>query len=488
MGVGVIAWLITYYCYTAVLLFLATTISTAPSTRCEMSEGLRERRKDHNAINRTTETVSSIENHLPPRTFGRVFTTSVSILLVVYWLAIFHYFERTRVQNALNACSWESWENWNNSDHQQSVTKPVRIAILADPQLVDDHTYPKLLVIVQKALRKLSDNYLHYNYKYLQSELDPDYTIFIGDLFDGGRDWEDQPWLEEFQRFNRVFPQRHDRKSFRGLPGNHDIGFQNISVETRLRFAHHFGQSNDNYVLGNHTFLQFDTISYSHEDPDVHTESRDYIDSLKLSVDFLKPRILLTHVPFFRDPNFEICGPGRESSKPFPLVRGIQYQTVLEHWVSEKLINDFMPLIIFSGDDHDYCDMNHVNYSDTSQILAREISCKSPSMTNGIKFPAYQLLSLNNPQDGAPHEKTYETKMCYLPRPYRNVELYAFSYLLTCVIWWVVFFRPHRVSRSPPDKKSQGKGGFGLSGLFYLLQCVIFLVMIWYLYVYYNEL
>lgn len=411
---------------------------------------------------------------------------SFVILLVAYYLIISQYLERQRIIESLRACSWEKWENWGP---EQASNKPIRIAILADPQLVDDHTYPKLNIFVQKLLRKLSDNYLYFNYKYLQTELDPDHTIFIGDLFDGGREWKDKAWVEEFQRFNRIFPHRHDRKSYRGLPGNHDIGFQNISLSTRERFAAHFGQSNDCYILGNHTFLQLDTISYSHEDPDVHTEPRNFADSLKDTLDPHLPRILLTHVPFFRDPNVETCGPGRESPKPFPLMRGIQYQTVIDYWVTEKLISDFNPSIIFSGDDHDYCDMVHLNYSNPTQELCREISCKSPSMTNGIRFPAYQLLSLNNPQDGIPKEKTYETKMCYLPKPYLNLKVYCYSYLAACIVWWMLNFRLNSVLKyinCAAKMKSRRNSLPPL--LVYSVQCACSLAAIWHLYLYYNEM
>lgn len=454
-----------------------------------MTGELRERRKE---IADEKENIMRYKDQLPiEKRYSKIIPSgwiklAFVVVLIIYYLTVSQYLERQRIIDSLRACSWENWENWGP---EQASNRPTRIAILADPQLVDDHTYPKLNVLVQKLLRKLSDNYLHFNYKYLQTELDPDYTLFIGDLFDGGREWKDQAWVEEFQRFNRIFPQRHDRKSYRGLPGNHDIGFQNISVSTRERFAAHFGQSNDCYVLGNHTILQLDTISYSHEDPDVHSEAREYVDSVKDTLDPNLPRILLTHVPLFRDPNVETCGPGRESPKPFPLMRGVQYQTVIDYWVTEKLISTFKPSIIFSGDDHDYCDMNHLNYSNPSQILAREISCKSPSMTNGIKYPAYQLLSLNNPQDGTSVEKTYETKMCYLPRPYMNLHVYLYSYLASCVIWWVLTFRLNTVLKYfNCSAKMQLRRSSLPPVLVFSVQCGCALMAIWQLYFYYNEM
>lgn len=455
-----------------------------------MADGLRKRQKEifveKSITSRRDDLKNNNRNDLKSRSV-RILLVSVLLLFVMYWAALVHYFERQRIFNSLNECSWSNWENWDQYQHN---TTPHRIVILADPQLVDDHTYPTLPWIVDQALRKMSDNYLHYNYLYMQRMLDPDTTIFIGDLFDGGRDWEDESWMEEFQRFNRIFPKRQDRRTIRGLPGNHDIGFQNISVATRERFAAHFGNSNDMYVLGNHTFLQIDTISYSHEDPDVHEESRDYVDALKYALDPQLPRILLTHVPLFRDPALETCGPGRESQKLFPLVRGIQYQTVIEHWVSDKILRELKPFLVFSGDDHDYCDMVHIDYEDTSKSLAREITCKSPSMTSGIRYPAYQLLSLNNPDPASSgSQKTFETKLCYLPSPYTNVRVYWLSYFVTCVVWWFVSFRSAIVLQALRVSAKSGAVGSPLFTCFtFILHCLIFFGCILYLLIAYHDM
>ncbi|OBA21636.1 Metallo-dependent phosphatase, partial [Metschnikowia bicuspidata var. bicuspidata NRRL YB-4993] len=346
----------------------------------------------------------------------------VMLILATYWMLVVHVFERVRVRTAMDTCQWEKWENWTGD---QALVAPHRVAFLADPQLVDDHTYPKMPRVLNYLVRKMSDNYHYLNYKYLQEILDPHTTVFIGDLFDGGRDWQDGPWLEEFHRFCRIFPEKRGRKSYRGLPGNHDIGFQNVSPDVAQRFASYFGEPNDVYILGNHTFIQLDTISLSHEDPRVHTAPRQFLEHAKTLLDPSFPRVVLTHVPLYRDPHVETCAPGRESKNPFPLMRGVEYQTAIEYPFSEDILRNLKPVLVFSGDDHDYCDMTHLDYADNTKRLAREISCKTNSMTNGIKRPAVQLLSLNNPQDGIGNtEKTYETTMCYLPSPYLGVKVY----------------------------------------------------------------
>lgn len=379
---------------------------------------------------------------------GSVWKLLVALLTV--WLLLIHYFERIRVKHAINACQWDKWENWTGD---KASVKPHRIVLLADPQLVDDHTYPKLPRLIERILRRMSDNYLYINHKYMQAYLDPDSTIFVGDLFDGGRDWDDETWDAEFERFNAIFPRKPNRRTFRSLPGNHDIGFQNISHHNLLRFSAFFGEPNEAFELGNHTFVQLDTISLSHEDPEIYYESRKFLDSVSTLINPMMPRILLTHVPLYRDPLVEVCAANRESKKPFPLQRGVQYQTVIEYHISKEVLDIVNPTIVFSGDDHDVCDTVHVDYLDNSKQLAREISCKTPSMTNGIRYPAYHLLSLNNPYDPKPksklldhnEEKTYETMMCYLPNPYRGVKVYAFCLLVLFAILTACIVYPEQV-------------------------------------------
>lgn len=382
----------------------------------------------------------------PRRRNSRLSSAKLLLLLLTVWLATIHYFERVRVRNALNKCQWDKWENWTGD--KAGVT-PHRIVLLADPQLVDDHTYPSIPRWINYILRRASDNYLHVNHKYMQADLDPDTTIFVGDMFDGGRDWDDKDWTEEYKRFNRIFPRKPNRRSYRGLPGNHDIGFQNITEHNQRRFAAFFGEANDVYELGNHTFVQIDTISMSHEDPAVNHDSRTFFNSVDKLMNPMLPRIVLSHVPLYRDPNVEVCGPEREAKRPFPLQRGFQYQTVIDYTFTKQILDKVDPMLVFSGDDHDVCDMVHLDYADNNIKLAREISCKTPSMTNGIKYPAYHLLSLNNPYDPKPkagladpnEEKTYETMMCYLPNPYRSFKVYGcmllalFAVLFACIVY-----------------------------------------------------
>ncbi|RLV91931.1 Cell division control protein 1 [Spathaspora sp. JA1] len=311
------------------------------------------------------------------------------VLFTVIWTLSIHYFERIVPYNTLGQCTWDKWEHWPED------RLPHRIALIADPQIIDDYSYPKQFKFFNFIVKQISDNYLHRNFQIMQRVLDPNSTIFLGDLFDGGRYWNDTKWMEEFHRFNRVFPKRTDRVDIRSIPGNHDIGFQTIKRDVVDRFAKYHGKSNDIVTLGNHTIIMFDSISYSHPDPEISKEAKQFISK---EIPGVFPRILLTHVPLYRFKETQLCGPLRESKKLFPIMRGVEYQTVIEWEFSQNMLKTFQPEIIFAGDDHDYCDIfQEYELPQGGLKKTREIAVKSAAMTSGIKRPAIQLLSLSNP-------------------------------------------------------------------------------------------
>ena len=125
----------------------------------------------------------------------------------------------------------------------------------------------------------------------LQTNLHPDSLFFLGDLFDGGREWAtpksispsaeyrkygDQFWLREYKRFGNIFFGQWNnggtnpsvgqtgRRIIANLPGNHDLGFGNgIQEPVRARFNAYFGDGNQVDTLGNHTIVSVDTVSLS---------------------------------------------------------------------------------------------------------------------------------------------------------------------------------------------------------------------------------
>ena len=161
---------------------------------------------------------------------------------------------------------------------------------------MDPHTYPGRPWPLSTLTVRYTDLYLRKSFELLQHYLTPDTVIFLGDLFDGGREWSTAPsdspetkspdkrwnkygesfWFREYGRFGRIFfdpwlrgtqvPREGycGRKMLTSLPGNHDLGFgMGIRLPVRKRFNAYFGDGNRVDVIGNHTFVSLDTVSLS---------------------------------------------------------------------------------------------------------------------------------------------------------------------------------------------------------------------------------
>ena len=404
-----------------------------------------------------------------------------------------------------------------------------------------------------------TDFYLRRCYHLLEKRLSPDTILFLGDLFDGGREWAttksespearykrigDSFWHQEYARFGDIFfHPKTGRKIVADLPGNHDLGIgSGIQLPVRKRFNAYFGEGNRVDVIANHTFVLVDTVSLSAMDqPDPVTGSqglgagdgdlpydhiwgppKEFLDTLRkqktkavdrelrrlhgeddgvrrehevydanstrgegeelVSNSSELPTVLLTHVPLYRAPGTP-CGPLREhwppSSDPPPdkddanairVAGGYQYQNVLTPQISSDLITKAGGVqYVFSGDDHDYCEVVHREFSG----LVREITVKSMSWAMGVRKPGFLMVSIWNPIDalgnplgalGGGHGRleadgigapTLETHLCLLPDQLaifiRYAVLLGISLAVLSIRAVVVVFRPSHSSSNKDD-------------------------------------
>jgi ethanolamine phosphate phosphodiesterase len=395
---------------------------------------------------------------------------------------------------------------------------------------VDPHTYPDRPWPLSTLTVLHTDLYLRRSFSFIQQTLHPDTAFFLGDLFDGGREWatstSESPegrykrygenfWLREYSRFCRIFfdhwgdggmnPNngQRGRKIIASLPGNHDLGLGvGIQLAVRDRFTAFFGEGNRVDIIGNHTFVSVDVVSLSaknqpgseHVNPEQSRKLWKPVEEFLNGVKAAKrravaaeirhqnggftsirhehiitdasdpaisakpptldpgegapefPTILLTHVPLYR-PDGTPCGPLREHWPPSPppkgqttplkhdernaiaVRQGYQYQNVLQPEISKNLVEMVGNVgYVFSGDDHDYCEVFHKGYTGSPFTGAiREITVKSISWAMGVRKPGFLLLSLWNPVDpdgnplgserggGEPGRKTVQTHLCLLP-------------------------------------------------------------------------
>ena len=401
------------------------------------------------------------------------------------------------------------------------------------------------------------------SFQEIQSILAPGSVFFLGDLFDGGREWstgegeggqsvdkrwgkyDSRFWLKEYKRFGRIFfdtwlgggQSQSDRKIVAGLPGNHDLGLGNgIRIPVRKRFQAYFGNGNRIDIVGNHTFVSLDTVSLSAKgQPNPATGSQGIDESNKdiwglveqflhttkgekartiarelrvrhgkeenelmnsdiieledprawtipLDFDPIKktdiPSIILTHVPLYRAPGTP-CGPLRERYPPsktdsgeapekdeanaIAVQQGVQYQNVLTHEISKELVELVGDVShVFSGDDHDYCDVIHRGYTSKNGGI-REVTVKSISWAMGVRKPGFLLLSLWNPVDeegkatreDATKASTIQTHLCLLPDQLAIFIRYSLLLAFTLV---VLFVRAVRIAYGPPPATSNTNG------------------------------
>ena len=381
----------------------------------------------------------------------------------------------------------------------------------------------------------------------LQQTLEPETAFFLGDLFDGGREWatgkdkqadlhfkkyDTRYWLKEYARFGRIFlerwttrqptedPSRQRGRIIASLPGNHDLGIGNgIPLSVRSRFETFFGKGNRVDIVGNHTIVSVDTVSLSAKgqpqsdntrhvpgqqpNQEIWEEADEFLShiverkatvltrELRTRAGKLEnplqnhtvldiddpvvrdvaqsapsdspelPTILLTHVPLYRSPGTP-CGPLRERWPPttnsddpaeplatdernaISVTAGYQYQNVLQPDLSKELIEKIGHVKhVFSGDDHDYCEIVHHGYTSKGGGV-REITVKSMSWAMGVRKPGFLMVSLWNPVDengvslgasaSSGADPTLKTHLCLLPDQLKIFITYGLLLALTLPI------------------------------------------------------
>jgi len=198
-----------------------------------------------------------------------------------------------------------------------------------------------------------------------------------------------------------------------------------VSDHARDRFRTHFGPLNQVVKVGsNYSLVIVDAPGLSDED-DARAGPLELSSSRGEATQFIQKVtsssssqsvILFTHIPLHR-PEGSGCGPFRERGT-IRAGTGRGYQNMLSPALSRLILDKIRPVLVLSGDDHDYCEYTH-----DGQV--REITVKSFSMAMGIRKPGFQLLSI--PKDGA---KGSHDRLCLLPD---QLRIYLTVYL-SCVV------------------------------------------------------
>ncbi|KAJ1881904.1 hypothetical protein LPJ57_001303 [Coemansia sp. RSA 486] len=340
--------------------------------------------------------------------------------------------------------------------NQHEATTPAHVAIVADPQIVDHYSYDQTGIIL-RLTEFFTDIYLRKSYRFLQTLKQPQKIIFLGDLMDGGREWTDKQWVREFHRYQSIFANRNPEKTqIYNMAGNHDIGIGNTVVDHALdRFHKYVGPTNQILDIADHQVILLDTLTLENDDPNKSRASRQLLDHIaKKSMPDNKqqPRVLFTHVPLWRPPQ-TYCGKERQSKHGYLLNRrGYQFRDQLFQNTTQHILQTVQPTVIFSGDDHDSCTVEHevpgyANHSNSNSNKATEYTIGAFGWASGVPIASYALLTLYPRTETM--EPTLMVQRCFLPYQLGIYKVYLASLAASMMAIAVFCYRGSHTWRQP---------------------------------------
>lgn len=377
--------------------------------------------------------------------------------LRILWVLVVLWHELGAFDWALRSCLWPDSQQ---PQAQSPNSRVARILVIADPQILDKHSYSERGVFVSLLSRLMVDLNLRKSWHATFHRLQPDAVVVLGDMMDNGRKSMSTTEYENYhRRYRDIFKTYKRSVPMYFLPGNHDVGLgasASFSPEADSRYTSHFGPRNHYVSVGNHTLVFIDATALAEEDV-LRAGSGHSFDSWPAvrygPIEFVQQiaeshsggsAVLFTHIPLAR-PQDASCGPLRERGT----IRqgfGFGYQNTLMEGATIFLLDRLKPSLILSGDDHDYCDYQHIIPSTNTSV--REVTVKSFSIAMGVRRPGFQLLSListvplDDSLDQVPVLPPLDTP-CFLPdqigiylQVYFPLIVLSLVILLVCNISW----------------------------------------------------
>ncbi|KAJ7045658.1 Metallo-dependent phosphatase-like protein [Mycena alexandri] len=382
--------------------------------------------------------------------------------LKLVWTGLAIWFEYVVFIYSVRKCSWPDSDIQARTD--SSFPQPTHVLLVADPQILDHRSYPDRAPSLTWISQLLVDLNLRKSWR-AALRTRPDIVIFLGDMMDGGRfAMTDGEYERYYRRFKSIFPLDSSVPQY-FIPGNHDTGlgiYEEFSGQAGARYTSHFGPLNSLVTIANHTVVFLDAPGLVEEDfqrHSVYDRESNPGGPIELVRSFAKsqdqyPVILLTHIPLSR-PDRADCGPNRERGT-IRRGTGFGYQNTLGKSASDFLLQSLRPSVIFSGDDHDYCEYTHSYDSAGKPRRAREVTVKSLSMAMGIRRPGFQLLSLVPPHS-MQGSSSHADSLCLLPD---QLGIYLSTYIPFLVLSLIVIFivNIRRVSSPRKNRRSSNSG------------------------------
>ncbi|KAF7321631.1 Metallo-dependent phosphatase [Mycena kentingensis (nom. inval.)] len=342
--------------------------------------------------------------------------------LRLVWAFVALWYERQVFIRSISRCAWPD----SRLAKSQAL---MHVLLVADPQILDHRSYPDRPAVLTWISQFLVDLNLRKSWR-AALRLRPDAVVFLGDMMDGGRfAMADSEYERYYARFASIF--RSQIPTYY-IPGNHDTGLgisEEFSPRAKERYISHFGPLNNHVKLANHSIILLDAPSLAEENvsQSVRGGTSQFIKSFADSHE-RDPVVLFTHIPLSR-PEKSTCGPNRERGR----IRqgfGFGYQNTLSKSTSSFVLDQLRPSVIFSGDDHDYCEHTHSFTIAGQTRQVREVTVKSLSMAMGIRRPGFQLLSLV-PPDPNQTTSSHSDSLCLMPD---QLGIYLSTYIPLLVL------------------------------------------------------
>ncbi|KAJ7901984.1 hypothetical protein B0H14DRAFT_2669388 [Mycena olivaceomarginata] len=337
------------------------------------------------------------------------------------WIVVLVWGELGIYFFSLSSCRWPETAEWHRA-------KPTHVLLISDPQVRHPAVWGDGWV------KSLEQFLYEANLKrswHVTRRLNPHAVFFLGDMLSSGKYVRSEAEYKAYwQKFQAIFqPDASFPQYF--IPGNNDVGMglaHSSPKNVRLYYSSTVGPFNRQVIIRDHVFICLDAPALVDEDYRRSTSGKSYElwDSIGGgAIEFVKSAsiggrrtVLLSHIPLAR-PDTATCGPLREKGA---IRRGVGhgYQNTLGKHTTTFLLKTLRPSIIFSGDNRDYCEYNHpVEVPDReaaeSTAPIREVTVKSFSLSNHIRRPGFQLVSLVDPTPGG---KSIMDAPCLLPDPY----------------------------------------------------------------------
>ncbi|KAL7281268.1 hypothetical protein ACG7TL_004576 [Trametes sanguinea] len=362
--------------------------------------------------------------------------------LRLVWLFTIAWYELGTFYHHTSSCPWPD-EPLSHSG--TTVARPTHVLLVADPQILDHRSYPDRPPWLMRLSQFIVDLNLRKSWR-ATLRCRPDAVVFLGDMMDNGRlDMPDEEFRSIFAADDRL-PKYY-------IPGNHDVGLGSSSPTYRFsehaleRYLSNFGPLNQRISISNHTALLIDAPGLVDEDRERALAGMSYAQWSEAHPD---RTIAFMQIP--RKARGLSCSPTFRSSGPKEPLAGLCVN-------AERFGKSIKPAIIFSGDDHDYCEYVHsLPVTDTKRpsppLSIPELTVKSFSMAMGIRRPGYQLLSLT-PPSSSPEIQTLAQTPCLLPDQLGIfLSVYIPLVVLTLVVLLVSNIRRSCLRHSSPSSRS----------------------------------